>query len=540
MSTWPACGLPDAPRPLLATPDSGLLALADVPLIAGVVVGAIHHEPGAGLVGMAVAAVGLAGWAGCLGRHAWRARHLAAKGRALGVVNDRLRDYAPEVMVYFSGDLRSAYQLNGWLPVLDRLDRRVVIILRERGMLPLIGPTSRPVVCLPLGKDLTSFRMPTARAALFVANAANNTHLLRLPGIRTVFIGHGDSDKQSSTNPFSKVYDEVWVAGPAGRDRYHRSGVGVADEDIVEVGRPRPQPIGVNSRQGEALPTVLYAPTWEGIDEGSATTSLITMGPAIVRTLLDRTPPLRLLYRPHPLTGTRDHRARAAHQEILSLITDANAVRDAAEEWQSHIAAGLGGRTRAAVELARSDGELAELISPVGSAGGDEAQLARDSGRATGLGVGDRDAALSAWHRAYWAAEGWWRHRVVSGSRPTLDDCFEQADLLIADISGVVTDFLLTGKPYVVTNPAGLDEFTSRGDHTVTSAAYQLGPDCVELDRILGRLERSGADPLAERRADLRSYLLGPDEPDPMSRFRAALDEVLARTSGEDLTHPRQ
>jgi hypothetical protein len=33
--------------------------------------------------------------------------------------------------------------------------------------------------------------------------------------MKHVFIGHGDSDKQASFNPFSRVYDEVWVAGAA-------------------------------------------------------------------------------------------------------------------------------------------------------------------------------------------------------------------------------------------------------------------------------------------------------------------------------------
>ena len=37
--------------------------------------------------------------------------------------------------------------------------------------------------------------------ALYPANAGKNIHLLRLPGIRHVFIGHGDSDKVASINP---------------------------------------------------------------------------------------------------------------------------------------------------------------------------------------------------------------------------------------------------------------------------------------------------------------------------------------------------
>ena len=88
------------------------------------------------------------------------------------------------------------------------------------------------------------------RVALYAANVGKNIHLLRVPTMKHVFIGHGDSDKAASVNPFSKAYDEVWVAGRAGRDRYAIADVGVRDEDIVEVGRPQLAPI----RPGDGVP----------------------------------------------------------------------------------------------------------------------------------------------------------------------------------------------------------------------------------------------------------------------------------------------
>jgi hypothetical protein len=36
-------------------------------------------------------------------------------------------------------------------------------------------------------------------------------------------------------------------------------------------------------------------------------------------------------------------------------------------------------------------------------------------------------------------------------------------------------------------------------------------------------------DPMAERRESLRHYLLGPDQPDPLTRFNDALDNLLAK-----------
>ncbi|NEE17172.1 hypothetical protein G3M58_63230, partial [Streptomyces sp. SID7499] len=86
-------------------------------------------------------------------------------------------------------------------------------------------------------------------------------------------------DKLASVNPYSKVYDEVWTAGRAGRDRYALADVGVLDQDIVEVGRPQLEPI--KSWTGTAknpVPTVLYAPTWEGWDDNPGNTSLLLAG----------------------------------------------------------------------------------------------------------------------------------------------------------------------------------------------------------------------------------------------------------------------
>ena len=123
--------------------------------------------------------------------------------------------------------------------------------------------------------------------------------------MKHVFIGHGDSDKLASVNPFSKVYDEVWVAGRAGRDRYAIADVGVRDEDIVEVGRPQLAPIQSGRRRprGPHVPTVLYAPTWEGWDDDPGNTSLLLAGENIVKQLLDGRPP-----GPRPVQAAPLHR----------------------------------------------------------------------------------------------------------------------------------------------------------------------------------------------------------------------------------------
>jgi hypothetical protein len=263
--------------------------------------------------------------------------------------------------------------------------------------------------------------------------------MLREPGVRHVFVGHGDSDKTASFNPFSRVYSEVWVAGEAGRDRYRRAGVGVRDEDIVEVGRPQLEGITIaRGPVGDRDLTVLYAPTWEGWTGDVAHTSLIRTGPRLIERLIGF-PGVRVIYKPHPFTGTVNAAAATADLAIRAALT-----------------------------------------------------------RAGGA------------------------HLTVVGPAPTLYECFNEADLLVADISSVLTDFISSEKPYVVPNLTGLDEDAFRAQFPSAGTAYLLDPEAERIGAILD-LAR-GSDPLAAARRELKHYLLGPDEPDAMTRFAAAVD----------------
>ncbi len=378
--------IPDPPPRLLAVAHVKTILYLDTLPVAGGLVAVLTADFGWALAGAGLAlAAGLACCAIMAG-HARRNRHLGDGTRVLATVHERIREYRPEVVLYFSGSIDSAYQVNMWLSTLAQLARPTVIIMRERGLVPLLGRTSLPVVCIDDLVDLMNFSLPSVRVALFPANTAKNLHMLRVPGIGHVFIGHGDSDKAASFNPYTKVYDEVWVAGQAGRDRYLRAQVGVRDEDIVEVGRPQLTGIRpAGDRPADRVFTVLYAPTWEGWLADECQTSLMAMGPGIIRALLAHEPRLRVVYKPHPLTGTRDPRAARAHQQIVALIEQANRQRDAGGPGTPE--QGEPGRLAAAADLARIEARLSGLAGGAPAQGwaawlrpqADEAALSRDS-----------------------------------------------------------------------------------------------------------------------------------------------------------------
>jgi hypothetical protein len=505
-----ALRIPDGPAGWLVEGHVRRFLYLDVPALAGLMIAVLTGAAAAAAAGLTLSLLGAALAVALMVHHTRQARALSDRDRLLRLANDEITAYRPEVALYFSGSPDSAYQVNMWLSMLERLDRRSVIIMRERPLVPLLGHTSIPVVCLPSGVDMMNFELPTVRVALFVSNVGKNIHLLRLPGIKHVFIGHGDSDKEASFNPFSKVYDQVWVAGRAGRDRYLRAGVGVEDDDIVEVGRPQLASIATRP-PAEPMRTVLYAPTWEGWTDDLRHSSLADMGPAIVRALLDRSPEIRVLYKPHPLTGTRDPRAARAHERIVSMLRAANAAREASGEWTAAPSA-------PPPQPARTG---PALFGRLMASDPDEARLSRDSV----ADLAERERLET--DTAYWAAEGWWRHRVITDARPTLYECFNQCNALVSDISSVVADFVASQKPYVVTNVANLPEESFKDRYPTAAAAYLLDRDCAALPEILNEIEKDGPDRLADRRHELKTYLLGPDSPDALTRFAQALDRLI-------------
>lgn len=521
--------IPDAPRPLLMNRAAEKALHLDVFAMAGVLAAIASDVHVIGYVGLGVTLVLAACYLAALLPYLRPKRQVGSDAKVLAAVGDWLREYQPTVVLYFSGSKESAYQVNMWLETMAQVEGRPLILLRERPIISQLNSTSVPVICVPGGVHLMNLDLSSVRVALYAANVGKNIHLLRVPTMKHVFIGHGDSDKIASVNPYSKAYDEVWTAGRAGRDRYALADVGVRDEDIVEVGRPQLAPIrpGTGAPKNP-IPTVLYAPTWEGWDDNPGNTSLLLAGENIVRRLLNAERPVRLLYKPHPFTGTRSAKAKAAHQRITAMIEKAAAERAADHRWAEESAALRPVRAEARAELARIEARLDALASG-GRTSGDEAELSRDS-----LADPAREAEIARlrdeWNAASWRALGWWEHKIVTGARMRLYDCFNESDAMVSDISSVVSDFIASGKPYAVTDSAALGVEEFRRQNTAVRAAVILSNEASELDELLAAVAEPAADTLAADRRELKEYLLGPDEPASIVRFNEAVEALAARS----------
>jgi hypothetical protein len=428
---------------------------------------------------------------------------------------DRTR---PEVVLYSGDSQTSAYQVKMWLSTVEQLDEKAVVLLRNRGMFDAIGMTSLPVICAPDPVDLMTLDLSMFRVALYTANIGNNIHLLRVPGIQSAFIGHGDSDKAASFNPFTRVYNEVWVAGPAGRDRYRTADVGVRDDQVVEVGRPQLDTLAATvARNPDHVPTVLYAPTWEGwIDERSHS-SVAEQGRKLAAAALAEGSGVRFVYKPHPFAGRRDASMRRAHEDIVRMVAEAN--RRAGHDvppsvrWPQL-------DPLAAVEdpAARTELSAAEGFLPAAAE------------------VEERGRAAEA---EYWAALPPAAHVVVTEDGPSLFSCFLESDVLVTDLSSVLSDYQVTGRPYAVCNMSGLPEPEFQESAPSARGATIIAPDGTGIEEILGVARGDREDVRVALRSTLRSYLLGDGTGPSMPRFQAAVSR-LARTAKDRAVPPAE
>ncbi|ASK65403.1 hypothetical protein CFK39_05670 [Brachybacterium avium] len=227
--------------------------------------------------------------------------------------------YDPRFVLYYGVPAGSAYQIGMWIDHLERIGEKFIVVLRRTSAFREISAlTDAPVVVRTNIWQLDDVVTPQMTTAFYVNNSAPNVHLVRYPHLTHVQLLHGDSDKASSFNPVTALYDRIFVAGQAAIDRYENNGVHIPSEKFTIVGRPQVETVQQQGPQNVPISTVLYAPTWEGHYADTNYGSL-PVGPDIVRALLARG--MTVVFRPHPFSY-RNPEAAANIREIHRLLDE--------------------------------------------------------------------------------------------------------------------------------------------------------------------------------------------------------------------------
>jgi hypothetical protein len=218
-------------------------------------------------------------------------------------VRAAIEQAAPEVVLHHAGRRGTVEQVLLWVPALRALERPCLIVVREPTHLDALDGCGIPVVWAPRSQDVELFMVASVDLALYPSNSTNiNNHLLRVPGIYDVLVGHGDADEPESSSPLARMYDEIWVAGALGRERYAYPVSGVPASKVKEIGPVRPP--APERRPAGPRPTVVYAPSWEQVADAADLDSLLPHGAQILEALLARQD-VRTLFVPAAPTGSR-------------------------------------------------------------------------------------------------------------------------------------------------------------------------------------------------------------------------------------------
>ena len=162
-------------------------------------------------------------------------------------------DYGPEFYVYTSRPDDASYQIQMWLPYLERTGRRFIIIARTNvAARAIIANTSAPVITRRSLADLDRLIVPSLQGGVLRERLVRQRGAGAVPQLSHVYLGHGDSDKPPSYNPTHAMYDKVFCAGPAAIDRYGAHGVDIPRAKFEIVGRPQVESVQPARRFGGA------------------------------------------------------------------------------------------------------------------------------------------------------------------------------------------------------------------------------------------------------------------------------------------------
>ena len=254
---------------------------------------------------------------------------------------DTLAPGSVKIGVYFADEKVNLYQLRQWYAPMLELSSTypVAILARNPGSaVALYKESPLPVAYVNKVEDLERFIAAQDLHIVFYVNQnSRNFQMFRYGRMWHVFINHGESDKMYMTTNQFKAYDYSLVAGEAARIRL---GSKLWDFDLdtrtIQIGRPQADHFaGELPYEPDDRTVVLYAPTWEGDRASAAYGSIASHGVALVTALLE-SGRHRVIYRPHPRSGVRDHDYKHAHEQIVSAINAANAKDPAAHHVYDH------------------------------------------------------------------------------------------------------------------------------------------------------------------------------------------------------------
>lgn len=215
----------------------------------------------------------------------------------------RLKDLSPEVLLIFPDSITKAW-LSIWEPYLLSMPYKYAVIANNYDNKD-ISSIQSPLFFSKEGITISQLlKIKSLKIFLYPTNRPNNFgYLNKFPHIQHIFIGHGDSDKLSSSSRFSTVYDFLFVSDNKAHLRYAYRGVNIPYEKFIPIGAPVTPGLNVHLNKNENIKNILYAPTSEGKAADSNFSSLFVFD--VITEFSSLSKDTEIDFRPHPGMGER-------------------------------------------------------------------------------------------------------------------------------------------------------------------------------------------------------------------------------------------
>ena len=354
------------------------------------------------------------------------------------------------VFVFLDSGTQNLYQLRQWIQPLQRLGKihSVGVLYTSNFADEELWGTGLQAFRVEGQEGIASFLTGQKPKILLYPNQnAKNFFALRYRHGLHVWVSHGESDKAYMFQNTLKRYDFYFAAGQAAVDRVTRNIQNYNLDRIKLIGRPQikdvlPVPANFAKAQGR-IKSVLYAPTWEGVTRATRYSSIDTHGIELVEKLISLG--YQVVYRPHPLAGSRD------------------------------------------AKIAEADANIRALLK-----------------------ANNDDKVSQAKHYVDNSTFGWQLNEL---------------DIMITDVSAVAYDWLVTGKPLLITKPN--DSKALVADVALFTSLNPLEADSLqELDEHIAAASKLAATKGGELQK-LRELHYGKPKTDEDSAFFAAIEQTL-------------
>ena len=99
---------------------------------------------------------------------------------------------------------------------------------------------------------------------------------------------------------------------------------------------------------------------------------------------------------------------------------------------------------------------------------------------------------------------------------------FQNADILIADISAILSDFLYFDKPIILYHPEFIHNLNK--EYPISECCYIIN-DSTDIGALIDEISEN--DYLKNKRMEMKKYIMGDEKGQPANRFYNALNKII-------------